>query len=174
MFKRVLGFWILLGTVTPAMAVEVASLVSCRADGEVWLCAAWREGRMEVFRSERYLSEVKFIDAPAPTPSSPGLDAVPSLAGEQLGEGVPRYTLQLYACQSMACLEKASDQLKIPGSRTLYIKDKGKLWQLLVAGEFSSTATAKAAAAELMSRYQLSEKPWVRSIESIRRRQVKY
>lgn len=175
MMKRMLALLIPVLWASSASAVEVSSIVSCRADGEVWLCAAWREGRVEVFRSEQYLSEVVFRDPPTASRPSPGVGQTPSLKAPDLGTAVePRYTLQLYACSSMACMEELAGGPKIPGSRLVYIKGDDGLWQVLIAGEFNSRKAAQTAAGELMARYGLHDRPWVRSLESIRRRQVRY
>ncbi len=152
-------------------ALEVSSIVSCKQEGEGWLCAAWRNGAIEVFRSEHYITKVEFateVGPPLTDPAAmlPPADSAPGLAAPAI------YTLQLLACNSGACRRQMDKIRSIPNAKVVEIKSQGKLWQVLIVGEYASQKSAQIAAAELMSRYQLRDKPWVRSLQSLHRREV--
>ncbi len=157
---------------SPALqAVEVASVTACKPDGEVWLCATWKDGRTGVYRSKNYISAVEFKGAVA---SDPMADASPESTVKMADKAVSKsiYTLQLLACNAAPCREGLVQLQQIPDSRVVEIKQNNSLWQVLLVGHYPSIKTAQQAAAQLMSGYKLRDKPWVRTLDSIRRHQV--
>ncbi len=170
-----------------AWAVEVASIVACKQDGETWLCAALENDSVQVFRSDYYISKVEFRGmaepevAPAttvPATAAPGLMTAPPKTNLKPGMAVTDtlpaavYTLQLLACNAQGCRQQMQVLNQIPGSQIVEIKHQGKLWEVLIVGGYASKKTAQQAAAELIKRYQLRDKPWVRTVDSIRSRLV--
>ncbi len=180
-----------------AWAVEVASIVACKQDGETWLCAALENDSVQVFRSDYYISKVEFRGmaepevAPAtvipattvpattvPAAAAPGLMTAPPKTNLKPGMAVTDtlpaavYTLQLLACNAQGCRQQMQVLNQIPGSQIVEIKHQGKLWEVLIVGGYASKKTAQQAAAELIKRYRLRDKPWVRTVDSIRSRLV--
>ncbi len=184
-----------------AWAVEVASIVACKQDGETWLCAALENDSVQVFRSDYYISKVEFRGmaepevapaavVPATVPATtvpattvpgtiaPGLMTAPPKTnlkpGMALTDRLPAavYTLQLLACNAQVCRQQMQVLNQIPGSQVVEIKHQGKLWEVLIVGGYASKKTAQQAAAELIKRYRLRDKPWVRTVDSIRSRLV--
>lgn len=154
----------------PVTAAEVSTIVSCKRDGEFWLCAAWKQGQIEVFRSETYITQVEF-DADTQVALQAALDGNSSGRTAEPLSSAPTYTLQLFACQSKACVD-ASGLGKIPGSRQVEIARGGQHWFVLAVGEYPSVKAAQQAAAELMVSYKLREKPWIRTLDSLERQRL--
>jgi hypothetical protein len=168
---------LLAGLSFPLWALDEASMVSCRAEGQRWLCTERRDGKLEHYYSETYSSRLDYRDQ-SPPPRVGGDRLSQLLYGEPEPEfkkslGKKVYTLQLMACSHMACRQGISRLARIPASRTVDIKNRGKLWQVLLVGEFVTRKAALKAAGELILKYHLREKPWVRTLESIQRREVK-
>ncbi|MEH6469909.1 MAG: hypothetical protein V7752_01550 [Halopseudomonas sp.] len=172
MYRPVVALFILL--FAPSLwATEVSSITACKPEGEVWLCASWKDNRMAVYRSQHYVAGVEFsgeVDAGsvlAPmTGARSGINNTSSVSGEG------SYTLQLLACNSAPCLKRMEQLKKIPASQQVEIKNDNQLWQVLLVGRYGSIKTAQQAAGGLMTEYQLRDKPWVRTIDSITRRKV--
>ena len=177
----------LLVSIAPAaMASEVSSMTACKPDGAAWLCATWKDNRMSLFRSSRYLSNLELsgeveggvvkggavaaVQAamPAAGSATPGVKAASPVSASG-GE----YTLQLLACNNERCSKRMQKFVKIPQSRIVEIKNDNQLWQVLLVGHYGSIKSAQQAAAALISQYQLKDKPWVRTLASIERRLVK-
>ncbi|HEY5717922.1 MAG TPA: hypothetical protein VIS52_05455, partial [Motiliproteus sp.] len=146
-------------------AAEVSSIVSCKRDGELWLCGAWRQGQVEVFRSETYITQVEF-DARADAQLQAALTKPHSGRMVEANASAPTYTLQLLACREPGCVE-SSGLMAIPASRKLEVKRNGQLWQLLAVGEYPSMKAAQQAAAKLILEFKLRDKPWVRTLDSV-------
>lgn len=159
------------------LATEVSSLTACKAEGEAWMCASWKDNRMSVFRSEHYISSVEFsgqtdADSDLKIPASDASSGIQPLAEPPaLAEG--NYTLQLLACNTEPCRQRMKKLQQIPSSRTVEIRNDDQLWQVLLVGNFTTIKAAQQQAGELITRYGLRDKPWVRSMESIRRRLVR-
>ncbi|WP_114695951.1 hypothetical protein [Motiliproteus coralliicola] len=158
-------------------ATEVASLTACKAEAEAWICASWKDNRMSVFRSEHYISALEFsgqteADSSIKLPAANAGSGIRSVAEPPaLAEG--RYTLQLLACNAEPCRKRMSKLQQIPDSRVVEIRNDDQLWQVLLVGEFGTIKSAQRQGGELITRYGLRDKPWVRSMESIKRRQVR-
>lgn len=157
---------------TPLLqAAEVASVTACKPDGEVWLCATWKDGRTAVYRSKTYISSVEFKSA---VTTDAIANASPDSTVKMMDKTIHQasYTLQLLACNSEPCREGLKQLNQIPDSRIVEIKQNNALWQVLLVGNYRSIKTAQQAAAQLMTSYKLRDKPWVRSLASIERRLV--
>ncbi|WP_421869906.1 hypothetical protein [Motiliproteus sp.] len=163
---------------TPVVsATEVASLTACKAEAEAWICASWKDNRMTVFRSEHYISALELSgqtesDSTLKSPATNAASGIRPLAEPPaLAEG--SYTLQLLACNAEPCRLRMSKLQQIPDSRVVEIRNDDQLWQVLLVGQFETIKAAQRQGGELITRYGLRDKPWVRSLESIRRRQVR-
>ena len=158
---------------TPAVsAADVSSLTACKADGEVWLCASWKNNQMTVYRSQRYISEVEFAGELEPGAPLARIEGAKPGVNAEVGAAQGSYTLQLLACNSEPCRQQLEQLKQIPGSHEVEIKNDNTLWQVLLVGRYGSIKSAQQAAGKLMTQYQLRDKPWVRTIASISRRQV--
>ncbi|MFT6917350.1 MAG: septal ring-binding cell division protein DamX [Motiliproteus sp.] len=174
-----------------AWATEVASISACKPEGEIWICATWKDNRVAVYRSQHYLSGIEFTgevgsvtqSASKATTLSTTMSATTMSATKRMsksavasdiqGEALAgRYTLQLLACHSAPCNRRLQRLKSIPESREVEIKNANALWRVLLVGRYNSIKTAQQAAAELMSEYKLRDKPWVRTLDSIARRRV--
>ncbi|WP_210397588.1 hypothetical protein [Motiliproteus sediminis] len=163
----------LLGSIVaiPVAAAEVSTIVSCKRDGEFWLCAGWRQGQVEVFRSETYITQVEF-DAETQATLQAAIDGHAAGRTAEPMAAAPSYTLQLFACRSQACID-ASGLSQVPASRQVEIVRGGQHWYVLAVGEYPSVKRAQQAAAELMLTYKLREKPWIRTLDSLERQRLK-
>ncbi len=148
-----------------AWATEVASITACKPEGEVWICARWKNNQVMIYRSQHYLSGIEFSGELAAAASS-------GMQGEVFGVAPEEYTLQLLACNNAPCDERLQQLKVIPGSREVEIQNDNRLWRVLLVGRYGSIKSAQQAAAGLMSQYQLRDKPWVRTLDSIARRRV--
>ncbi|OMH31836.1 hypothetical protein [Motiliproteus sp. MSK22-1] len=183
MVKRFVLAALLSIQVAATSAAEVASIVACKEDGEVWLCAAFENDTLQVFRSERYISKVEFkgiskasvaIRVPVtPKKAMSAAKALPVATGASAG-ALPsgKYTLQLLACNAQVCRQRMNDLKIIPGSQVVEIINQGKLWDIVIVGGYPSKKAAQKAASALIKRYNLTDRPWARSIESIQSRLV--
>ncbi len=183
MLKRIVVAVLFLFPVAPVWSVEVAAIVACKEDGETWLCAAYEDDKLQVFRSERYISKVEF-SGEIGKPTSPAVNMlgrkskpIPAkmmssvkAASKSLPGG--KYTLQLLACNAPICRKRMAALEAIPDSQAVEIKHQGKLWEVLIVGGYASTKAAQQAAAMLIKRHGLKDKPWVRTVESIRSRMI--
>lgn len=163
-------------------AVEVSSIVSCKADGETWLCAAYENEQLQVFRSEYYQTKVEFkgefgqqsaVKPPATAPVNPApVSAISSSAPKAvLPQGV--YTIQLLACKALRCQQRIEDGLKtIPDSQRVELRSDNGLMQVLIVGGYPTQKKAKQVAGDLITRYNLSEKPWIRTLDSVSRQML--
>ncbi len=153
-------------------ATEVASITACKPDAEVWVCATWKDNQTAVYRSEHYISGVEFSGAVEL--GSVSQSALPVVAVDSKPRSANGgYTLQLLACNGSSCLQRLQQLKQIPDSREVEIKQNNALWQLLLVGQYRSIKTAQQAAARLMTQYRLRDKPWVRTLDSVTRRQLK-
>lgn len=78
-----------------------------------------------------------------------------------------KYTLQLLACQSITCLKQIENLGPIPDSRITDIQINGKLWRVLLVGEYLTRQSALSAKKKLEAQYQLNEEPWIRTLHYI-------
>lgn len=155
-------------------ATDVASITACKPDGEIWICASWKDNRVAVFRSQHYLSGVEFSgEQESSAIAVPLSDAASGVKSDALSAASGNYTLQLLACNSAPCDERLRQLKNINGSHEVEIKSDSKLWRVLLVGRYASIKSAQQAAAQLMSQYKLRDKPWVRTLDSITRRRVK-
>ncbi|MEH6650737.1 MAG: hypothetical protein V7707_11990 [Motiliproteus sp.] len=174
MIKQLLGCCLLVVTMllSPLMlAAEVSSVTACKPDGEVWLCATWKDGRTGVYRSKSYISSVEFkgaVEADSIANASP--ESTVKMTDQ--ATHAANYTLQLLACNADTCRDTLQQLQQIPDSRVVELKQNNSLWQVLLVGHYGSIKTAQQAAAELMETYKLRDKPWVRTLDSVSRRQV--
>ncbi|MFT5720378.1 MAG: hypothetical protein ACI9W6_000668 [Motiliproteus sp.] len=162
-----------------AWATEVTSITACKPEGEIWVCASWKDNRVAVYRSQHYLSGIEFNGEfeSAATFTTKGVPKSPAsvsaaLSGTQGESSIGRYTLQLLACHSAPCDRRLQLLKNIPESREVEIKNANALWRVLLVGRYGSIKAAQQAAAELMTEYKLRDKPWVRTLGSIARRRV--
>lgn len=174
MSKQVLGCFCLAVTMllSPLLfAAEVSSVTACKPDGEVWLCATWKDGRTGVYRSKNYISSVEFKGA---VEEDSMANANPASTVKMADKATQKssYTLQLLACNAASCSDALKQLQQIPDSRVVELKQNNALWQVLLVGEYGSIKTAQQAAAELMGTYKLRDKPWVRTLDSVSRRRV--
>ncbi len=185
MLKRILIAVLLCLPVKAVWAVDVAGIVACKTEGETWLCAAYENEKIQVFRSEHYISKVVFKGATeaseqalsaarpgAAEKMAPGMEMPPG-AGAEDSLPAGRYTLQLLACNAPLCRDRMKQLGSIPGGQIVEIRNQGKLWEVLLVGGYQTRKSAEQAAAGLIKRYRLRDKPWVRSVESIRSRLVR-
>ncbi|MCW8883809.1 MAG: hypothetical protein OQK12_00980 [Motiliproteus sp.] len=187
MLRRLLVAVLLICPMAKAWSVDVASIVACKADGETWLCAAYEDDSLQVFRSNHYISKVEFRGERGQKGSSTmgqshsrsynSKSVTPALPKEKMVSSVDRlpnakYTLQLLACNAPVCRKRMANLAQIPGSQTVEIKNQGKLWEVLIVGGYGTPKTAQQAAANLISKHRLKDKPWVRTTESLRSRLV--
>lgn len=156
------------------LAVDVATIVSCKPEGEGWLCAAYQNDQIHVFRSDFYQTKVEFkgsfsADEPSAPATAPVIDA-PIKTMESSGDGLPegRYTVQLLACNALKCMERIQRLQGIPGSQFVEQKIEDRLMNVLIVGGYPSYKAAQRAAADLMTQYQIADKPWIRTIDSLR------
>lgn len=173
---RPLFVLLLLFSATLVNATEVASVTACKPEGETWICASWKDAKTAVFRSERYISRVEFKGATdlaalikvdhADSSATPA-----SRPDSQLENG--RYTLQLLACNSAPCIDRMRQLKAIPNSREVELADENSLWRVLLVGSYGSKKSAQKAAAALMGEYKLRDKPWIRTLESVERRELR-
>ena len=174
MIKQVLGccFMAVTMLLSPLLlAAEVSSVTACKPDGEIWLCATWKDGRTGVYRSKNYISSVEFKGA-VEADSMANANPASTVKMADKATQKPNYTLQLLACNAGSCREGLKQLQQIPNSRMVELKQNNALWQVLLVGEYGSIKTAQQAAAELMETYKLRDKPWVRTLDSVSRRQV--
>lgn len=154
-------------------ATDVASITACKPEGEIWICASWKDNRVAVYRSQHYLSGIEFGGELESAAIAVPLSAATSgIKGDSLSAATGHYTLQLLACNSAPCDLRLQQLKMIPESREVEIKNDNSLWRVLLIGDYGSIKSAQQAAAELMSQYQLRDKPWVRTLDSIARRRV--
>jgi len=164
-------FALLLGS--ESWATDVASITACKPEGQVWICASWKDNRVAVYRSQHYLSGIEFSGEVGSTAIAvPMSDAASGVKGEAFSAASGQYTLQLLACNSAPCDKRLQQLKQIPGSHEVEIKNDNSLWKVLLVGHYESIKSAQQAAAGLMGQYQLRDKPWVRTLDSITRRQV--
>lgn len=78
------------------------------------------------------------------------------------------YTIQLLACSALQCEERLQKLQAIPGSQVVEMKVQDRLLHALIVGGYSTYKEAQQAAGELITRYQLQEKPWIRTLDSVR------
>lgn len=157
-------------------AVEVSSIVSCKAEGEGWLCAAYQNDKIHVFRSDFYQTKVEFKGALSvdksmdPPVTAPVVDALVKVMNAPSEDGLPegRYTVQLLACSALKCSERIQRLQGIPGSQVVEQKVQDRLMTVLVVGGYGSYKEAQRAAADIMTRYQIADKPWIRTVDSLR------
>ncbi len=174
-------------------AIEVASIVSCKPEGDRWLCAAYQNDQIHVFRSDFYQTKVEFkgalvTDKAMPSPATaPVMDAPINSAGSSVnstsasvsasiaGDGLPegRYTVQLLACNAIQCKERIQRLQGIAGSQVVELKVQDRLMNVLIVGGYPNYKTAQKAAADLMTRYQIADKPWIRTIDSLRKNLIR-
>jgi len=169
-FRLLLALLVSLGGSVHAAETEVSTIVSCKRDGEFWLCGSWHRGQVEVFRSETYITQVEFEGE-----SDARLQAaIASGSSGRMAEAkasAPTYTLQLLACRAVACVE-STGLLAIPGSHSVEIRRNGQHWYVLAVGEYASVKAAQQAAAQLMVDYQLKDKPWIRTLDSLNKQRL--
>ena len=180
MLKR-FAFAVLLGVVvTVSYAAEVANTASCEKEGDIWFCTAFENNQLQVFRSERYLSKVELQGKERVYEVSiePGVFAPKKGASKSThlspgSEGVlpsGKYTLQLVACNTQFCRQRMDYFKAIPGSQRVEIINQGSLWDLVIFGSYTSVKASQKAAATLIKRYRLTDKPKIRSVGFIRTR----
>ena len=118
---------------TPAVsAADVSSLTACKADGEVWLCASWKNNQMTVYRSQRYISEVEFAGELEPGAPLARIEGAKPGVNAEVSAAQGSYTLQLLACNSEPCRQQLEQLKQIPGSHEVEIKNDNTLWQVLL------------------------------------------
>lgn len=171
----------------PLVDSDILTLIACKPEGQRWLCGAYQNRQLQTFYSDHNITKVEFRgDLSAdnayeelPPSTSRSTASAPSKTvepGKKMADaaagGEPRFTLQLLACKSDVCRRRMDDLKRVPGSYVVAIKQEGALWDVLIHGGFATSKAAKRRAGELMLEYQLSEKPWVRSMQSIAARRV--
>lgn len=162
------------------LAVEVSSIVSCKPEGERWLCAAYQNDQIHVYRSDFYQTKVEFKGEVAtesgPTkPATAPLTEAPVMSMTETNDGLPegRYTVQLLACTAIGCEQRIKGLQGISGSQVVELKVNDKLMKILIVGGYPSYKDAQRAAADLMTRYQIADKPWIRTIESVQKNMLR-
>lgn len=158
-------------------AIEVSSIVSCKPEGERWLCAAYQNDQIHVFRSDFYQTKVEFkgaLTTDKPVPLSvvvPVVNAPVDVLNSPSSDGLPegRYTIQLLACSALKCSERIQRLQGIASSQVVEQKVNSRLMHVLIVGGYPTYKGAQRAAADIMTRYQLAEKPWIRTVDSLRK-----
>tara|TARA_R110001583_G_scaffold41606_3_gene132224 strand:+ start:4579 stop:5103 length:525 start_codon:yes stop_codon:yes gene_type:complete len=154
-------------------ATEVSSITACKPEGEIWICASWKDNRMAVYRSQHYLSGIEFAgEVESGSIKVPMRDAASGIKARSVNAASGDYTLQLLACNSAPCEKRLQQLMQIPSSYEVEIKNDNTLWKVLLVGQYRSIKSAQQAAAELIGQYKLRDKPWVRTLDSISRRRV--
>lgn len=181
------------GVSSAAVGEDIDAITSCAKQVGGWRCAEWQAGKINVFDSHTNQSRLSFSEptpsiaqgpllskpkpdihndsvtraqeVPSPNNSLTSTKASTAKATPQvLASSSRKYTLQLFACKTISCLQQMEEMGSIPDSRTTDIKIQGDLWRVLLVGEFHSKQAAQRAKQQLKAQFSLREEPWIRTI----------